>query len=789
MNAFVRSVIGLLRSLSRPHTRPHHAALSGRPLRAGSGFLAGIVAAALFVGAGAWASTGVTTDQVRAELVVHAPQGLQPGQPAWLGLKIVHKKGWHTYWLNPGDSGLPTQLQWQLPPGLEAGEIEWPVPSRLPIGPLMNHGYEGTLLLATPLAVKQPLADAPLTIRLRADWLVCENVCIPEGGDFTLTLPAGSARSALAREAALFEQTRARLPVVWPGAKAEARVDESGLQLALQGLPPAWQGRALSIFPTAAHLLSPSVEPQARWGTGRWEGLMAFSPQRMEAPREMGFVVTLADAGKGSPPRLGTADSPAGIVLTSPIRGAWPAAGGPQEAQAGGPGAAGPGAAQPDPRAQGAQGSAPDGAGGAGGAGAAGAAAVGWWAAAALALMGGLILNLMPCVFPVLSLKVFGFAADAHNRRALALGGVAYTVGVVVSFTALAALLLALRSSGEQLGWGFQLQSPLFVAALVLLFTLMGLNLLGLFEFNLMIPGGWMGARMRNPLVDHFLTGVLAVVVASPCTAPFMGASLGVAMTLPTAQALGIFIALGLGMAAPYLLLSLMPAWAEKLPRPGAWMLKVKHAMALPMLATVVWLLWVLGHQVGIDGAAAVLGLLLLLAFAIGAWAWAHNLNSGGRLLARGLIVAVLVAGGAGTAPLLREAPSAGAGAAPSDTRGIQDARAGWAPWSPQALADELAQGRTVFVDYTAAWCVTCQVNKRSTLRRDDVMQALNDRGIVTMQADWTRRDEAITRELTRLQRTGVPVYAFYRPGAEPLLLPEVLTPDLMIQAIRDLKP
>ena len=720
-----------------------------------SGLLTSI--AALFLLApSAQAAALVTTDQVRAELVVHAPDGLRPGTPAWLGLKIVHKKGWHTYWLNPGDSGLPTQLQWTLPPGLKAGEIEWPVPHRLPIGPLMNHGYEGTLLLPVPLVVEQPLPEQALTIGLRADWLVCEDVCIPEGGDFTLKLPAGSSRAALVRHAALFEQTRAQLPVVWPGARAAATVDAQGLQLELSGLPAAWQGRKLSIFPTAPHVLSPSVEPQARWGAaGSWSGVMAFSPQRMDQPRDMGFVVAPAE-----PLPNGTA--PPGVALTAAVAGTWP----PADAGAPAPGAGGlPTGAVSESKGA--------------------SAASGWWAALALAFMGGLILNLMPCVFPVLSLKVFGFASHAHDRRALAAGGVAYTLGVVLSFTALAGLLLALRASGEQLGWGFQLQSPPFVAALALLFTLMGLNLLGLFEFDLMVPGSWAAARANNPMVDHFLTGVLAVLVASPCTAPFMGASLGVAMTMPTPMALGVFVALGLGMASPYLLLCLMPAWAQRLPRPGAWMAKVKHALALPLLATVVWLVWVLGHQAGIDAAAGLLAFLLVLAFAIGAWGWAANWGHTARLLARAAITAGVVGGAAWTLPLLQDKPQAlGVGAAAPS---VASAGQAWAPWSPQAMADALAQGQTVFVDYTAAWCVTCQVNKRSTLRHPEVEQALQARGIVTLQADWTRRDEAITRELSRLGRSGVPVYAFYRSGQEPVILPEVLTPALMLQALEAL--
>jgi thiol:disulfide interchange protein DsbD len=741
---------------------------------------------ALLMVPAAQGAASVSTEQVKAELLVHAPDGLRPGVQAWLGLKLVHKKGWHTYWLNPGDSGLPTQLQWSLPAGLKAGEIAWPVPHRLPVGPLMNHGYEGTLLLPVPVTVEQTLPEQALTIGLQADWLVCENVCIPEGGDFSLKLPAGVGRAAWVRDAALFEQAFARQPVSWPGARAAARVDAQGLQLDLQGLPAAWQGRKLSIFPTAAHILSPSVEPQATWGAaGAWSARMAYSPQRLDQPGELGLVVAPAEAISGGTP-------PAGVALVAAVAGTWPAA----DVGVAGRAAAGIGAAG------GLSGSESAGSGSrVHASGTAGA----WWASALLAFLGGLILNLMPCVFPVLSLKVFGFAADAHDRRALAWGGLAYTLGVVLSFAALAGLLLALRASGEQLGWGFQLQSPVFVAALALLFTLMGLNLLGLFEFNMMVPGSWAGAKARHPVVDHFLTGVLAVMVASPCTAPFMGASLGVAMTLPPAPALGIFVALGLGMAAPYLLLSLAPAWAARLPRPGAWMLKVKHAMALPLLATVVWLLWVLGHQAGLDASAALLGLLLVLAFAIGAWSWAAAWGGTARLLARSAAALTVAAAATWALPLLQQAPPTAAaslgqagvpgpahvaapGALPSGISGAPGAPGSvWSPWSPQALAEALAQGRTVFVDYTAAWCVTCQVNKRSTLRRSEVVQALQERGVATMQADWTRRDEAITRELSRLGRSGVPVYAFYRAGQDPVILPEVLTPALMLQALESL--
>jgi thiol:disulfide interchange protein len=425
-----------------------------------------------------------------------------------------------------------------------------------------------------------------------------------------------------------------------------------------------------------------------------------------------------------------------------------------------------------------------------------------------LALLGGALLNLMPCVFPILSLKVLGFAEHAGDRRALVAGGVAYTVGVVLSFVALAGLLLALRAGGEQLGWGFQLQSPAVVAGLAALFTLIGLNLAGLFEIGNVLPNSWMSARARNPMLDAGLTGVLAVAVASPCTAPFMGASLGAAMTLPTAQALLVFAVLGLGMAAPYLLASAWPRLAVALPKPGVWMLHFKTLMAFPMFATVVWLVWVLGQQAGIDGAAALLLLLLTLAFA----AWSLGSPSLGPAARRAFGVVSLLLMAATlfwAAPALRQDANASAAATDiattaSGTGTASESNTGelWAPWSAERVAQARSAGRPVFVDFTAAWCVTCQFNKRSTLADAKVQAAFKARQVLLLRADWTRRDAAISAELTRLGRTGVPVYALYAAAptlggsnsnsntrnataaAGPKLLSEILSPDEVLSAL-----
>jgi thiol:disulfide interchange protein DsbD len=685
----------------------------------------------------------VTTPQVRAELVAHAPQGVAAGQPLWLGLKIEHKPHWHTYWKNPGDSGLPTTLTWTLPAGLAAGDIEWPTPSRLPIGPLMNYGYEGTLLLPVAVTVPAGFAAQTLTVKLDAEWLVCKDVCIPESGSFTLELPAAASTAV---HGALFEATRAAVPKVLDKAEATAALQDGALVIRVAGLPAAWQGRKLDFFPETAGVLQNAAPNKGQWAGAAWTTTIPLDPQRSEGPAVMPSVLAVAD---------GTARE-AGVQVAMKVTTPWP------------PLAQAAPAALPSLGDATVTSSAPS------------PAALGLLPALLFALIGGALLNLMPCVFPVLSLKVLGFAKSAGQpdaRRQLLAGGVAYTAGVVLSFVALAALLLVLRAGGEQLGWGFQLQSPAVVAVLAALFTLIGLNLAGVFEFGSVLPGSLAAARAKHPLADSFLTGVLAVAIASPCTAPFMGAALGLAFTLPAVQALAIFAALGLGMALPYLALAAWPALARRLPRPGVWMAHFKSVMAFPMFATVVWLVWVLGQQVGIDGAAALLAVLVALAFA----AWALGSPALGPKARRGFgaTAAVLVA-----AALVWAAPSWRQDAVASTAQG---GKAGdrWQPWSAERVAQAQAEGRTVFVDFTAAWCVTCQFNKRTTLADARLLADFDARGVLLLRADWTRRDAAITAELARLGRSGVPVYVVYSPGAAgPRVLSEILSVDEVRAAI-----
>jgi thiol:disulfide interchange protein DsbD len=696
------------------------------------------------------------TEQVRATLLAHAPQGVPLGQaagaaqaqPVWVGLQIEHAPHWHTYWKNSGDSGLPTELRWTLPPGVVAGDIAWPLPRKIPIGPLANYGYEGTVLLPVPLTITPeyqpgPLADG-LDIRLQASWLVCRQECIPQEGEFSLKLPL---RSSTALNAAAFEAALKAQPAPLAGAHQVALTD-GGQRLALRvaGLPASVRGQALELFPETPGIVVTAATPAAqgapvgpktwrqRWDGEVWTADLPVSPDRAESPSTLPLVLTAAGQGWRA---------------EAPVSGTWPAL-----APVAGISPALEAALQAN--AQSAQAAPP----------AAAAVPAGVFVLALLgALAGGMVLNLMPCVFPVLAIKVLGFAQHADDRRAHRVGGLAYSAGVVLSFLALGGLMLALRAAGEAVGWGFQLQSPAVVAALAVLFAVIGLNLAGVFEFGRLLPSGLATLQARHPVVNAFLSGVLAVAVASPCTAPFMGASLGLAVGLPAVQALAVFGAIGLGMALPYLAASWWPALARLLPRPGAWMDVLRRLLAFPMFGTVAWLLWVLGQQSGIDGAAALLALLVALALLLWTLGLPGRLRLGLAAVALALSAGLLAwLGPTVTRPLPLQALA-------QDAAGER-----WQPWSPERVQATLAGGQPVFVDFTAAWCVTCQYNKKTTLANAEVLAAMDAARVQTFRADWTRRNAAITAELQKLGRSGVPVYLLQAPGRAPVVLSEILS-------------
>ncbi|MFT7402487.1 MAG: thiol:disulfide interchange protein/DsbC/DsbD-like thiol-disulfide interchange protein [Hydrogenophaga sp.] len=699
-------------------------------------------------------TTVVQSEQTRAELLAHAPKGASPGKPVWLGLQIAHAPDWHTYWKNSGDSGLPTELQWTLPPGVSAGPVAWPTPRKFPLGTLANYGFDGTVLLPVPLTVDPSFAGKEIEVKLYAAWLVCRKECIPEEGNFTLRLPV---QGSTALNGRAFEATFAAAPVDQPAAGSTLQPEAQQLQVALKGLPAAWRGQSLEFFPETSGLIEPGSPWTQAWDGERWTASVPLSPFRNDSPASVPLVVALANPpgeGPGSP----------GVRLDAPVEGAWPAV------------APLPAAGAPDALIAALQ----ENAARAANAPASSGPPVALWAALLGALIGGMILNLMPCVFPVLAIKVLAFAKHADDRAAHRANGLAYTAGVVLSFLALGGLLLGLRSAGEAIGWGFQLQSPAVVASLAVLFTVIGLNLAGMFEFGSVLPSSLASLQAKNPTADAFLTGVLATAIASPCTAPFMGASLGLAIGLPTVQALAVFSMLGLGMALPYLAASWWPAIARALPKPGAWMNTFRQFMAFPMFATVVWLLWVLGQQSGINGAAALLMLLVVLALLI----WALGLRGKGRATLAGLSVAGLLWLGWSIGPNVTQMQALEGSGAPVATavEGLS-----WQPWSAEQQAALLAEGRPVFVDFTAAWCVTCQFNKNTTLSHASVLADMAAKNVNLLRADWTRRDPAITAELARLGRNGVPVYAIYQNGQPPQLLSEILSVDEVRAALKRL--
>ncbi len=675
---------------------------------------------------------GAPDPHVKAELIA-AADAIVPGQPLQVGLKLTHEKNWHTYWQVPGDSGLPTRIEWQLPAAFQAGPIEWPHPHRLPAGPLMNFGYDGETLLLTTLQVPADFrSSTQVTLAGKAEWLECYDVCIPGSADLKLTLPVrGSA--APSSHAAFFDAARKLVPAKVAGISARGVIEANRIRMDL-ALPANLKADSLEFFPLEEGRIEPAAPQALMRGESLALQLTAAQPVKTEAKSLSGVVV--ANGGPAKP-------------------GGWVAlVDAPLAAGAVAPAVASTSAAPAAPT-------------------------MSLLAALGAAFIGGLILNLMPCVFPVLSLKLIGLAQHRTHSGPMAAHGVAFAAGVVLSFVLLAGLLIALQQAGSALGWGFQLQTPWVIAALTVLFFGIGLNLLGVFEFT--FGSGLGNTRAADALVGKsdwrgsFGTGVLAVIVASPCTAPFMSAALGYAITQPAAVALSVFGMLGVGMAMPYLLLTLFPTLLAKLPRPGRWMELFKQFMAFPMFATCVWLLWVLAQQVDAGGVALALGVLVAVSFAL--WSLGLAQRGASRFRWVALVGAVLAA--------LTFTPIATSEQASSAARTTS---VDWVDYSPQKLAELRAQGKPVFVDFTAAWCVTCQVNKRVALNTDKVRARFSDGRIVRMKADWTNRDESITRALAEFGRNGVPLYVLYDSKGQPNVLPELLTENTVLAALDRVK-
>ena len=671
----------------------------------------------------------VKTEHVEAELVTDR-LAAEPGKPFVVGLKLRMEMGWHTYWKNPGDSGLPTRIHWILPPGWKAGEIHWPFPQLLPVGPLMNYGYEDDVVLLTELTPPADAKSGDVPVKAKAEWLVCKDICVPEKGEVDTTIAVKPGEAALQpRWQAHIERARSMLPVEPAGWKYEAAIQGKSLVVRLTApegqSPPA----KATFFPESENLIEPAApEKLARQGrTLQVEMKLADPP-----PSGVTEVKGVAVSESGWPGSGGRK----AIEVAAPVRASLAAIGSTSSSSSGG-------------------------------------ASASLLAALFFAIVGGALLNLMPCVFPVLGIKVMGFVQHAHgDARAMRIQGVVYSVGVLASFIALAAIMLALRAGGTQLGWGFQLQSPVVVVLLATLFMVLALNLSGVFEWGAFAQSLTSGLSAKGRYADAFLSGVLASVVATPCTAPFMGAAVGYTLTQDASLAIAVFAMLGIGMALPVLLLSLFPKWLKRLPRPGTWMETFKQILAFPLYAAVAWLAWVLGAQAGNDAVFALLAGLVLVA--MGAWMYGRYEHWHGAW--RSAVAIIFAASGIivawpGTVHPAQQA-----------ARGDE---AGWQAWSPEKVRALTETGHAVFVDFTAAWCVTCQVNKRIALGNEQVVREFSARCIVPLKADWTRQDPRITEALSAMGRNAVPVYALYAPGqSEPRLLPEVLTPSLVLDEL-----
>ena len=792
------------------------------------------------------ARTGVLrVGTLEAELIADRV-GVQPGGRIELGVRLRHDPAWHTYWRNSGDSGLPTTVEPSGPAGSTFGALRWPAPKRIWIGPLANYGYEGEVVLPFTASLPDGLGGSSARFEAKVAWLVCKEVCVPGEARLALELPViakTGPQAALSHDARHFKDMAQRTPDPASPLSVRAFSQPGTVSLVFETPPGLQTISSATYFPYAPGLISPPA-PQALMRTERgwridlvtsgesashgatadgaldgllWADGRAVELRSLAASGEppAATPVSVADRAdqSGTTATAANAAKPGGLLAAAGLQqgtsGRAPSLASTPSANLG---ASPIGAAEP------VQGAVP-------GAVTDPASDAPLFLALGLGLLGGLILNLMPCVFPVIGLKVMGFASSGAGspaaRRQMKAAALAFAAGIVLSFWLLGGLMLALRAAGGAVGWGFQLQSPAFVAAMALLFVAVGLNFSGVFELGLgltrlggagttrridavageSVPGdsapGETGHVGGGSLAGSFGSGCLAVLVATPCTAPFMGSALGFTLSQPALEAMAVFTAIAVGMGLPYLLLGWFPAWVARLPRPGKWMQTLRELLAFPMYASAAWLAWVLAQQAGADALLRLLIAAVLVGLA--AWAWgryatpaADRMPTAVGIAAASLATALMLLwalGEEGAPPAARPAQALDSSSGSSGlTSGLSPAPADkpWQAWSEQRVLDALAQGHPVFVDFTAAWCVTCQANKQLALERQPVIDAFARGKVVTLRADWTQRDPAIAAALARHGRNGVPLYLVYHPGsAKPAVLPELLTAAIVIDALR----
>ncbi len=689
-------------------------------------------------------SDRAATPQVQAQLVASV-QAVQPGSEIYLGVNQKIIPHWHTYWINPGDSGNSTTIEWILPEGASASDIIWPTPGRVSMGPITNYAYENDVTLLSKISI--PLDAKPgeqFTAQALVDWLVCAEECIPQQVELALSLPIVAAGESAGVSDPRIDETLARLPVAspWEIQATQSAIDsETGqgeliLHIALTEAQRA-QVKDIWFYPYDWGRIQQSSEQLQKTVKDGIE----LRIKTGEAPLNIGDAVTgvLVIAEQSNDANAQKISR--GFEVNTPVR-----------------------LASADTVNS----------------------SIGFFSALFLALLGGIILNLMPCVFPVLSIKALSLVSHANQSSAeVRLQGVVYTLGVLVSFAFLAVLLILLKAGGAQIGWGFQFQSPVFVLAVAYLMFAVGLSLSGVFFIGGSVAGVGSSLTETPGYSGSFFTGVLATVVATPCTAPFMAAALGYALVQPPVKLLAIFLSLGLGLALPYLLLTCWPRLQNRLPRPGVWMERAKQFLAFPMYAAAIWLVWVLAQQAGINSIVVALGGMLLIALA--AWLYDSTLASSNQIRRWGtgsalaLVLLSLFTGYAGvnSSDANAEFVTAGATAGKATEKN-------WEPYSDARLAELLAEGKPVFLNFTASWCISCLVNERVALSDITVKTAFKESDITYLKGDWTNRDLEITNFLKKFNRSGVPLYVFYPAGnaGEPAVLPQILTPDIVISAV-----
>ncbi|MBZ0183971.1 MAG: thioredoxin family protein [Melioribacteraceae bacterium] len=670
---------------------------------------------------------------VEANLVSEI-NSIQPGSTFWLGINLKMENEWHTYWKNAGDAGMATYINWNLPEGFTAGEIVWPYPMKIYMSGLANFGYEGETTLLVKLTAPQNYADETVTIKAHVEWLVCKIECLPGNANLEIALPVKNTLPEV-NEAALekFADARFNIPLNESSWKIESVKSENEVIIKVTPAEYDYELTDLYFFPSKNGIYQNAPDQKFELRNGSYYLTVLLENFRAEEPESLDGVLVTSQGWRGE-------NSEKALNVNVEFQDQFEVN---EESN------------------------------------------ITVLAAIFFAFIGGLILNLMPCVLPVLSIKILGFVNHKNQSRSASfVSGLWFTLGVLISFWILTTLLLILREGGEALGWGFQLQSPIFIFLISVFLFLFALNLFGVFEFGTSLTTLENKIDTQNGKFSNFLSGVTAAIVATPCTAPFMGTALGFALTQSALVNVLIFSSLGFGMAFPYLLLSAFPKWMKIIPKPGEWMIKLKQFMGFLLAATVIWLIWVYGLQKGSDG--VILLLISLLLSSIAAWVYGNwgmiYIKKTKRVTAQ--IISLLIIAFALYFGISNSADAKTVGA----NTAINSSYIDWQKYSQTKVDSLLNEGKPLFIDFTAAWCLSCQVNERVALNNQEVADKFEELGITAFKGDWTNKDDEITRALASFGRNSVPLYILYdKESKVPIKLPEILTKSIVLDALNNL--